>query len=526
MKKKRKNKKCSTPSFTCELPLKVSLEEERELLIRLDCARQVYNAVLGVGLKRLRNLRSGPGYREYLLLPKGKSRDNGGTTTEIKQRKLKTQAYSDLLKKFQLSDYDLQGLITTMAFGKCWVGERLGTPILQKLATRAFNSIKRYMIQGHGEKGKPRFKKHNQFDSVEGKDRSCLVLKDGYVFWKGGKFYQKKSYAKELKLEAVINRNDPVIRHGIESPLKYLRLVRRKIRGRNRFYVQLLCGGSPFQKPKNVIGKGVVGLDFGPKHFAFVSNTNAVRTTFCSGLNNIDQKIRRLQRMMDRSKRCSNLNNFDDKGRAIVGKRSWIYSNSYKKLRDLVAELQRKQAEQRKSLQGQLQNKILVEGNDFRTEAISYKSWQKQFGKSVNYYAPSMFVNNLKRKAESAGASLQTFSTRTTKLSRTCICGNEEVKLGKGYHVHHCPKCGVGPYDRDVFSAWLARFVDVKNSTLDLKQAKLAWISDDSRLRLDRGEFNNLRVEGATLSTCEKSCVGADQSNIPNECLRGSFREA
>ena len=37
----------TTPSFICELPLVLVSDDERRLLIRLDCARQVYNAVLG-----------------------------------------------------------------------------------------------------------------------------------------------------------------------------------------------------------------------------------------------------------------------------------------------------------------------------------------------------------------------------------------------------------------------------------------------------------------------------------------------
>src|SRR5215472_7558027 len=36
-----------TPSFVCEVPLRVRPREERTLLARLEAARQVYNACLG-----------------------------------------------------------------------------------------------------------------------------------------------------------------------------------------------------------------------------------------------------------------------------------------------------------------------------------------------------------------------------------------------------------------------------------------------------------------------------------------------
>ena len=51
--KGEKKKRKKTPSFVCELPLQVTPADERELLIRLDVARMVYNACLGASLRRL-----------------------------------------------------------------------------------------------------------------------------------------------------------------------------------------------------------------------------------------------------------------------------------------------------------------------------------------------------------------------------------------------------------------------------------------------------------------------------------------
>src|ERR1051326_145764 len=42
-----------TPSFVCEVPLRVSPAQERTLLARLEAARQVYNACLGAHLDSL-----------------------------------------------------------------------------------------------------------------------------------------------------------------------------------------------------------------------------------------------------------------------------------------------------------------------------------------------------------------------------------------------------------------------------------------------------------------------------------------
>jgi hypothetical protein len=43
-----------TPSFACEVPLRVSCGQERTRLARLEAARQVYNGCLGEARKRAR----------------------------------------------------------------------------------------------------------------------------------------------------------------------------------------------------------------------------------------------------------------------------------------------------------------------------------------------------------------------------------------------------------------------------------------------------------------------------------------
>ena len=62
----------SIPSFIVELPLEISNEEERTLLVRLATARQVYNACLGEILKRLRRMRESKQYQRARILKKGK----------------------------------------------------------------------------------------------------------------------------------------------------------------------------------------------------------------------------------------------------------------------------------------------------------------------------------------------------------------------------------------------------------------------------------------------------------------------
>jgi hypothetical protein len=86
-----------------------------------------------------------------------------------------------------------------------------------------------------------------------------------------------------LKLPALITSDDPVILHGLNSKVKYVRLVRTKVSGRNRFYAQLVCEGKPFIKPKNYLGNGDVGLDIGPSTIAlFFAICYLLKDSICS----------------------------------------------------------------------------------------------------------------------------------------------------------------------------------------------------------------------------------------------------
>ena len=79
-------------------------------------------------------------------------------------------------------------------------------------------------------------------------------------------------------------KGSDVIHHGLNAPLKYVRLVRRQLNGKNRFYVQIISEGQPFQKERNSVGKGLVGLDIGPSTIAITAPTvqKAELRQFCN----------------------------------------------------------------------------------------------------------------------------------------------------------------------------------------------------------------------------------------------------
>ena len=251
---------------------------------------------------------------------------------------------------------------------------------------------------------------------------------------------------------------------------------------------------------KTLLTRGGVGLDLGPATIAIVSDSEVHLKEFASELEFNAKTIRRLQRKMDRSRRANNPDNFNPNGTIKKGKNKWNSSKTYLKIRSSKANLERKLAAHRKSLHGQLVNDILRTGNIIKLEKLSYKAFQKLFGKSVGKRAPGMFVSHLKSKAERAGGRVVEIPTYNTKLSQTCQCGRvKKKKLSE--RIHQC-ECGVIA-QRDLYSALLAKHIEPDTFVLQVSQLLVDWQS--AELRLQAAWRTATKTQPATGRTCPSS---------------------
>ncbi len=492
-------------SFILELPLRTSSAQEKQLLARLEAARQVYNACLGESLKRLALLRQSKAYQAAQKMPRGRT-GRGATEKQKRMAKARAGTFREANAAVGFREYDLHAY--AKQFNHCWLGEHLDINSIQKLATRAFKAVQQHSF---GKRGRPRFRGKNQMDSVEGKtNKQGVRWREERVEWLG------------LKLEAIVNQDDPVIAHGLAARVKFARIVRRKIKGRNRFYVQLVCEGKPYQKPKNQLGEGDVGLDLGPSTVATVAEQEAFLAQFCDELVPRQKEIRRLQRQIDRQRRANNPDCYDDKGRAIKGKRPTNKSARQRETETKLAELHRQQAAHRRSLHGQTVNRVLRMGNVFKLEKLSYLAFQRRYGRSVGMRAPGMFVAHLRRKAESAGAEVIEFPTRTTRLSQTCHGCKMVKKKSLSQRWHKCD-CGIEA-QRDLYSAFLARCVE--DGRLNVDRARREWSEEgvDDLLRAALSQAADKAAQPANGRTSGQWSppsnfgLGQRQSGSPVEC--------
>lgn len=122
-----------------------------------------------------------------------------------------------------------------------------------------------------------------------------------------------------------------------------------------------------------------------------------------------------------------------------------------------VAETQRKMAATRKISHGDLENKILDAGITIKPEKLSYKAWQKNYGKRIGKRSLGMLVKILRRKAANDGGEVIKFNTRTTVLSQSCQFGDKKKKARDEYS-HDCQSSGI-EVERILYSAFLVIIV-------------------------------------------------------------------
>jgi hypothetical protein len=444
--------------------LKVSSGQEKELLSRLQAARQLYNCCLGEALIRLRQVRNSEPYKQ-------------AKKTKGKETRIALYQQADTENRF--TDYDMKTFATLTANRSKWMSDKLGAHEKQTIGTRAFKAVKKIQL---GQAKKVRYKVPSRYRSIEGQSNATGIKWRIVEQKRPNKIGKTKDIRNKIKcvkslvvwngleLEPVIDLSNPVINHGLSSSVKYCRILWRNLNGKRRWYVQLIQSGFPFQKESNYLGEGVVGLDLNISNVAFVANNKAGLLPFADKVPTYEKEIKALQRKMQRSQRMANPENYQPdfeakvgnkivkkKGKTKEGKREWVKTRNYRRIQAKKAELERRKSSYAKSQNRSLVNEIRRHGNIIKTENVLVKGWQKRYGKAISAKSPGFFQSELKRKVEKTGGKFIKFSTKKTALSQTHLDGTA-IKKKLSQRVHE-DVTGFKMH-RDLFSAFLARHVN------------------------------------------------------------------
>nr|WP_248277420.1 transposase [Brasilonema octagenarum] len=376
------------------------------------------------------------------------------------KKKERSNTFRKVCEQFRYSEYDLHSFATKTSNAAKWIAQKVDSNTQQKLATRAFKASERVLV---GRAREVRYKVPSRFRSMEGKsNKTGIRWKDDCLVW--GK----------LVLQPIIDPSNPVIRHGLESTVKYVRLLWRILNGKRRWYAQLVNEGEPYQKSQNYVVDGLIGLDLNISNIAYVGDDHAGLLPFAELVPTFQKEITELQRKMQRSQRANNSDFFEpnfeakrgrktvvNKGKVKKGvkkaKAKWNKSSNYLKAANKKRELERRKAAYAKTQNRRVVNEILRHGKHIKTENVSVRGWQKRYGKAISAKSPGFVQSELLRKAENAGGTVIKFSTQKTALSQTHLDGTR-IKKALSQRVHR-DVTGISDHHRDLFSAFLSRYV-------------------------------------------------------------------
>lgn len=478
-------KRAGTPTFVLTLPLVVKPREDRTLIGRFEVGRRLCNATLGETLRR------------YGLLKQSKAWQRTRTLGDKKER---SGEFKRLSKEAGFTPAATITFARTCKNEAGWK-DRIGSNVAQRIAEQVFAAVQQYAF---GKRGRPRFKGPNRpLHSLEATTNTANII------WKAETGCVEFG---DLTLPAMLpsQTQDPYLHQALARRTKYCRVLWRNVSGVRRWFVQLMQEGVAPAK-HHVTEGALVGLDIGPSTIAVVGDDSASLVKFCDSVVQPWKATRRLQRAMDRSRRATNPLRFNANGTWKKGQK-FTPSKRYTQLRTEHAEVERKLAAERKRAHGELANQILGLGNIIQSETLSYIAFQKNYGKSVKVRAPGMFVEQLRRKAESAGGGLVDLHTWALKMSQydhiTQLCTKKP--LSQRWHVLGD---GSGVVQRDIYSAFLARCV--MSNSHHPSHIEVMWAAQKPVLM----QTGWLRSEPAKIEPSGKITVFAPSERVV--CKRG-----
>lgn len=447
-------KKCKTDSFILTLALKAQPFQTETLNKRLEVGRKLYNACLGEIYNRYNAMNQTPEYQEAIKLPF--------------EDAAKSQRLAALRREFHISAYDLHSYVAPMKRHM----ESLDIHTAQKVATRCYEAFEDVMF---GKAKEAHFKKFGTMDSLEGKSNATGIrFRSKAVFWNG------------LEIPAVVKSKDYYAEEALTRKIKFCRIVKKIVGGKDKFYVQLVLEGLPPIKInketgeiKNPVGTGRVGLDIGTQTIGIASNVDVKLEELAAGIDSIETEIRRLQRKLDRSRRATNPDNYNSDGTVKKGRKSalrsrykWHRSKRYMKILFELKELWRVFSARKKQLHNKLANFILGLGDEVYVEEMNFKALvkrtkkteknakgkfkkRKRFGKSILRKSPSMLIRIIDQKLQYRGKEIHKVNTWIVKASQYCHLDDTYKKKPLSKRWNDFSDNGYGKIQRDMYSAFL-----------------------------------------------------------------------
>ena len=434
--------RAQTPSYTVSVKLHLPEQIENHLEKSFRISNSAYNEGISLGLKRFDAMKRNPYYQELLearrlviagiaKLKKAKKKTKGLT----QQVKLYNKALFELRKAYGLTEFCLSTYLIQQRRKDGSPYKQLGTSEIQVIAQHVMKTLEKvlfYQIKSHKVKFRSKYDLDVSYRNNVNKQSTRLVPsnKIGIAY---RLYIHKMSTFVDIPVKAFNNYQQMSLLRS--EKIKYVQIVRKTIRGKKVYILQIVCQGTPPSKVTK--GNGVVGLDPGISTIAFASQKDVALVDLVpKDITQKEKLLKQLDRKIERSRRVNNPECYKEDGTIKKGARFKRPSNRQVRLRNRRRKVYRSLSEERTKLQGQLINRLVSQASIIKIEELNVKSLQKRsrdirinpktnrpfskkrFGKAVFRAAPSAFRTALEKRALQLGIDIEVISPKDVKPSQ------------------------------------------------------------------------------------------------------------
>lgn len=431
-----------TPSYVVSVKLHLPKQIENRLEKSFRISNSAYNEIISLGLKRFEAMKRNPYYQELLKakrlakagidkLKKAKKKTKGLT----QQIKLYDKALFKLRKAYSLTEFDLSAHLTQQRRKPGSSYQQLSSGEIQIIASQAMKTLEKvlfYQIKPHKVKFRSKFDLDVSYRNRVNSEATRLIPSDrkdiAYRL-----YIHKASTFVDIPVKAFNNYQQISLLRC--EKIKYVQIIRKTIRGKKVYILQIVCQGTPPSKVRK--GNGVVGIDPGISTVAFASPSEVALVDLVpKNINQNEKLLKQLDQAIERSQRVNNPECYNENGTIKKGARFKRPSKRQMRLQNRRRKAYRSLSEERKKLQGQLINRLVSQASIIKIEELNVKGLQKRsrdirinpktnrpfskkrFGKAIFRAAPSAFRTALETRATQLGIEFEVISPKNVKPSQ------------------------------------------------------------------------------------------------------------
>ena len=434
--------RAQTPSYVVSVKLHLPKQIKNHLEKSFHISNSVYNEGISLGLKRFEAMKRNPYYQELLearrlvkagidKLKKAKKKTKGLD----QQVKLYDKALFELRKAYGLTEFDLSAYLCQQRRKEGSPYKQLAASEIQIIAKQIMKTLEKvlfYKIKPHKVRFRSKFDLDVSYRNRVNTEATRLVPSD-----KKGMAYRlyihKKSTFVDIPIKA-FNKYQQLSLLRNEK-IKYVQILRKTIRGKKIYILQIVCQGYPPSKVTK--GNEVIGIDPGISTVAFASQKEVALVDLVpKDINKKEKLLKRLDQAIERSRRVNNPDCYNKNGTIKKGTRFKRPSNRQLRLQNRRRKTYRSLSEERRKLQGHLVNRLVSQASIIKIEDLNVKGLQKRsrdirinpktnrpfskkrFGKAIFRAAPSAFRTALEKRASQLGVDFEIISPKDVKPSQ------------------------------------------------------------------------------------------------------------